>query len=491
MKYIIKILILALFTTTIIGCKKQLELFPEDSIAVEQSFQTVNDAKAWNNGMYSFLRGRTYGIYMFSTDVQADQLNASMDFGNRNGAPHRWDFNSDDYTIRDVWYGYYNALRSINIFLKNIDKIRPADATETANLNKYKGEAHFFRAYYYLNLVLRWSKAYDPATASSDLGVPLVLEYDPEAKPARATVKQVYDQILSDINSAKTNVAVPSALGSKRITSDAILALEARVKLYMKDWAGAKTAADAVIATNKYPLVTTAAALSTMWVSDGTAETIFQLSANASTETVNTNSIYQGYIPQSKYYRPDFIPSKWVVDAFAANDLRKDIYFKLDSVDIQGIKYRNIYLVHKYSGNPALFTGSSTNYAQAPKIFRIAEMYLISAEAAFMSSGDALTPLNALRTARGIGSTSSTGAALLQDIKDERFRELAFEGFRLDDLKRWKEGFTRREPQNTTILATGTNYYTLSKPAGDNKYVWGLPANDQTINTNIVQNPGW
>lgn len=493
MKYTFKIMLSALLITTSFGCKKQLDLFPYDSIAVEQSFQSVKDATAWNNGMYAFLRGRVYGIYTFSTDVQGDQLNASLDFGNRNGGPHRWDFNSDDYTIRDVWAGYYAALRSINIFLKSAPRITPANETEDAQLKRYVADAHFFRAYYYLNLVLRWAKAYDPATAAADPGVPLVLEYDPEAKPARSSVKEVYDQIIVDINSAKAGLtSVTGALGSKRATIDAVLALEARVKLYMRDWAGAKAAADAVIATGKYPLVTTEAAMKTMWVNDGTAETILQLNANATTETVNTNGIYLGYIAQTKFYRPDFIPSKWVVDEYPSTDIRKPVYFKLDSLDIQGIKYRNIYLVHKFEGNPALFTGAATNYAHAPKIFRIAEMYLIAAEAGYRAaSEDALTRLNQLRISRGLTSVNVSGAALFAEIKSERFRELAFEGFRLDDLKRWNEGFTRRDPQNTTILTTGANYFALTKEAGDNKFVWGVPANDMTINTNLVQNPGW
>jgi starch-binding outer membrane protein, SusD/RagB family len=44
-------------------------------------------------------------------------------------------------------------------------------------------------------------------------------------------------------------------------------------------------------------------------------------------------------------------------------------------------------VINKYPGNPALFTAASTNYQHKPKVFRVAEMYLIAAEA------DAQTPL--------------------------------------------------------------------------------------------------
>ncbi|TXH56582.1 MAG: RagB/SusD family nutrient uptake outer membrane protein [Bacteroidia bacterium] len=493
MKYLNKFLIVVLSAVVFTSCSKKLELFPYSSIATGQSLTSVSDAEYWNTGMYASLKGNVYGIFMFSTDVQSDLLNSTLDYGNRNGAPHRWDFNDDDYTIRDTWSGYYSALKNVNYFIANASKISTNTQADADKLNRYISEAHWFRAFYYSNLILRWGKAYDPATAANELGVPLVLDFDVAARPARATMKQVYDQILDDITKAKTGLAaVAGTKGSNKLSIDAVLALEARVKLYMQDWAGAKAAADAVIAKNVYPLVNTAAAMKSLWVNDSKDETLFMLFANNSNQGPGqTNSIYLGYTPATKFYRPDFVPVQWIVDLFDNNDIRKGVYFKSDSLDIQGVKYQNISLVHKYEGNPALFTGANTNYAHAQKVLRSAELYLISAEAGYKSSGDALTPLNALRTARGLAATNATGTALYDLIKDERTRELAFEGFRLDDLKRWNEPMTRKAAQNTAFINVGANFNQLSKPAGDNKFVWGLPANDITINKNLVQNAGW
>src|SRR5690606_41391276 len=109
-------------------------------------------------------------------------------------------------------------------------------------------------------------------------------------------------------------------------------------------------------------------------------------------------------------------------------------------------------------------------------------MYLISAESAAMLNDDsALTTLNTLRTARGLAEVSVTGDALLAEIKEERTRELAYEGFRLDDLKRWDEGLHARTPQDDSFLMTGPNFIGLTQPAGANKFVWGIPQNDITI----------
>ena len=162
-----------------------------------------------------------------------------------------------------------------------------------------------------------------------------------------------------------------------------------------------------------------------------------------------------------------------------------------------GADYSDIICVNKYPGNPALFTTATTNYAHKPKIFRIAEMYLINAEAAAQISGSeatALSSLNAIRTARGLTAlTGLTGTNLLNAVKEERTRELMFEGNRIDDLKRWKLGFERKTPQNINIIVTGADYNQKVVAAGDNKFVWGIPTNDITTNPAIAnqQNPGW
>lgn len=500
--YKIKYLAGGILMLSLVACKKNLEKFPNNNIALDQSFQSVRDARTWNTGLYGLLRGRFYGIYAYTQDIQGDQLNASIDFGNRNGFPHRWEgFEATEGNINSIWQNYYRAITNANIMLDGFQKITPANATETADLNRYKGDAYAIRAYYYHELVRRFAKPYEPATATSDAGVPIVLTYDVFAQPARASVKAVYDQVLADIAQAKTLLAgITGVQGSNRFTIDAVTALEARVKLDMQDWTGAKTAADAVIATNKYPLINTQTALRNYWHTDTKQEDIMQLFvSNVTTEQANTNGgVYLGYSTtfNPPAFRPDWVPSQWVIDKYEAADLRKSVYFEAKPVNFT-TGTGTMTLVNKFPGNPALFTTAVTNYQHAPKFLRIAEMYLISAEAGARSASgaddaDALAKLNALRQARGLAAlTGLTGAALFAEVKEERFRELAFEGFRLWDLKRWHEGFTRSAPQNTNLLTVGTGYTTLSIAANHPKFAWGLPSNDVTINKNLEQNPGW
>jgi len=483
------------------ACQKQLELYPYSTIELTQSFKTVKDATAWNNGLYSDLRGRVYGTYTIPQEVQADYLNAGLDFGNRNGNPHRWgqSFNADDGVLSGTWSGYYSAIKNVNLTIQNFPSIPATTTADAASMAKYTGDAYLARAYYYSELIIRFAKPYEPATAATDLGVPLVLTYDINAMPARSTVKQVYDQIISDINQAKTLLAsTAGSQGATKFTKDVALALEARVRLYMQDWAGAMTASNALITSGTYPLINTQAEMTSMWTNDLAKEVIFHSFLSKPNELGNVNNIYLGFISGNSTWDPDFIPTSSFVNLYASTDIRKAAYFSAKSpVVIQGTSYgATITLVNKFPGNPNLWTTAATNYQNTPKIFRVAEAYLIYAEAAAKLGGAnealAINVLNLLRTARGVPPVSGlTGAALMQAVRDERTRELAFEGFRLWDLKRRHLGFTRGTPQNLNAIQQGANYNTLTIAADDNKFTWGIPTNDVTVNKNIVQNPGW
>lgn len=490
-------LITALLMLMAVSC--ELDRYPYDQIEQSQAFQTISDAEQLRNGMYANLRGRLYGIYTYATDLQADIFNATLEYGNRNGDVHRWTtFLSDDNTISGVWRGYYGALVNVNNLINKIDNIVPEDAAEQAELDQYKGEAFLIRAYYYHQLVLRFAKDYEPATAGTDLGVPLVLEFDVTLLPGRASMQATYDQIISDITQAKTLLAGVSGMqDAPYLTYDAALALEARVRLCMHDYTGASAVANSLITSGTYTLIDNEMDLSIMWVNDESTEVIFQYPLSAPNELGNTQGLYLRYQPAEDYYQPDWVPQQWVIDLYDPADIRRNVYLDQKLINMQGLDYPNIWVINKYSGNPALFTTVNTNYQQKPKVFRLAEMYLIKAEADAQTPATeaaALTALNSLRTNRGLTALSGlTGTALMDAIKEERTREFMAEGFRLDDLKRWHMGFTRSTPQSMDFIQTGADFEQKTVAADADKFVWGIPANDITTNPNIKdqQNNGW
>ena len=148
-------------------------------------------------------------------------------------------------------------------------------------------------------------------------------------------------------------------------------------------------------------------------------------------------------------------------------------------------------------------TAGVKNYRNAFKVFRIAEMYLIAAEAAANGAGndaanDAANYLNALRTNRGLEALESVALA---DVKAERAREMMFEAQRVNDLKRWNDGFSGRAPQKgqndlgeeLTIIERGSQYQELVVNGGDYRFLWPIPSDEIYANQNLLnqQNPGW
>ena len=164
-----------------------------------------------------------------------------------------------------------------------------------------------------------------------------------------------------------------------------------------------------------------------------------------------------------------------------------------------------LYVIAKFKGNPNYATLNSTHWGgyvpngnQAPKPFRIAEQYLIAAEAAYClgNMGEAQHYLNQLRMSRGVPTTNLVGDDLYKEIKEERARELAYEGFRLWDLRRWKQGVSKRTFQGrenyyqvpASFFAGG---YKVNIEPDNYMFVWPFPKNERLINTNIQPNPGW
>lgn len=163
--------------------------------------------------------------------------------------------------------------------------------------------------------------------------------------------------------------------------------------------------------------------------------------------------------------------------------------------------FNTLYAVNKYPRNTQLEVADSYNYyyGHKAKLFRIAETYLIAAEAAYKNSDEtnAKKYLNLLRAARGLSAVTSSGSALFTDIQNERSRELAFEDFRLYDLNRWGLAVKRGTPQDVTAIRNtpASDYNELNIEVGSANYykiVWPIPVNDiEYEQGKWKQNPNW
>lgn len=492
-----------LLTTGFVSC--DLDREPQRDLTQNGALLNYTDAKAWEAGLLGRLRTAQGGIYTFAQDVQADELTATTEYGNNNGAFADWSqFSASQYDSRDVYAEMYTTIKNANFMIEKISALSGLSATDLAKVNVILGEAYFTRAYCYLELAKRYAKAYNATTAATDLCVPLLLKYDMAAKPSRATNQEVYAQILADLAQAETLLAgVAGSANASVPTVDAVKAVKARTQLYMADYSAAYTTANGLISSATYPLMAASSDnMKDMWQNDGAglSESIFLPLVSFPSEGNTTTMGYLLPNAAETAFSPRYIPSKTIYDLYEATDTRKGVYFLANAKSVlSGVEYNDIVLVYKLSGNPSLAATSHTTWGKVPdgrmrpKLLRIAEQYLIAAEAAYHNGGDALTPLNALRQSRGLSAlaTTVTGQALLQEIQNERQRELAFEGFRLFDLKRWGKDVVRNNPQTSTA---GTPYIqslaVVTYPSTDYHFVWPIPYQDVQTG-GLVQNDGY
>lgn len=477
----------------------EMDYTPYNSIPQDKSFESVSDLKNLVNGNYALLRSRSNGMFVTYTDIQTDLFNASATFGNRLGDPHKWSMNASSEETSNIWEAYYIMLSNINYVIGGAPKITPT-AKESDSYNQMIGEMYFLRAYVYYKLVNLYGKAYyNDGTQFADtttMGVPLHLNFDIEARLPRASVKATYDQILADLKKVDEYWAKVSSFdvvkfddSPSRFTPDVLSAFKARVYLSMGDWDNAITQAEAVIGAGNYPLISDAATFSSMWKDDLGTEILMHLYIDEN-ESPRVNDIYlNGYNASNNTYAPDFIPTKGFVDMYESGDIRKTAYFAQHKLSYSGSEYTNIWSFNKFPLTKK-FTASG-DFQHSPILFRSAELYLISAEAAARKGNTtlALQRLNELRAARGLAAYA--GSDVLEAVKSERIKELAGEGFYFYDLKRWNKGVDReamgaQNPDALTLVFMKTKI-----SAGDNRFVWGIPAYDMNLNVKLKQNPGW
>lgn len=512
-KILNKIFVAAAGLFVIAAC--DLNLVPTTSIAYVEGdpiFTSKTDINSFEAGVLVSLRACQRGEFWTAEELMFDGFNAHAEYGNNFGDVHRLipgGFISTNYEVEDYWAQYYTAIKNYNIVIAGGDNC-PEDLKELADV--VVGEAYFCRAYSYLNLAAHFGAgAYDPATAESALCVPLITVYDQTLKPARATQKAVYDQIKADLDSAAVRLAdIAGKAGADSPTIDAVNALYARYYLAVQDYANAAQKAVAVIGTNKYALCNNATAFKSEFVSDAGKESILQMFASMNelpariaeyTYLSTTDKTESGYD-----LRPYYLPTVTLLGYYEATDLRSSWFGSTVSIKGQQVtlpvknasdEVEDIQCFLKFAGNPALSSQNVQNGYNAAKPLRIAEMYLIAAEACFRGgqTENAKTYLNTLQTER---KATPTATVTLDDIFIEWRKEMVGEGQTLGLFKRFHKGFSGRPAQQKALEAgmimegATPEYYTGKELSADSPFLnWPIPSHDIKVNKNLVQNDGY
>ena len=445
------------------SCKKSfLELNPPTSLTPSVALATEADLQVALRGAYAGLKSTA--LYGRSLPVLGDMMGDNTYQSTLNTNRYTL-FNNNTYTVTDgdvagLWSAAYTVILRANNIINS-----PVAAN--ANVNQYKGEAYAIRALAYYNLVRFFATPYtqDPAA----LGVPLVTTYDADLKPGRAKVSEVYALINADLNQAYT--LMTKFTNSSQFSKYAAKALQAKVYNTMGDKANAKTAALDVITNSGFTAVT-ATAHAGYWagVSFRTdkVETLFELSFDAVANNAFDALAYI-YLQSGNY--GDMLCADDLYASFSATDARKALYATGTRGGLASV------FVNKYSS----FTGDHSD----TKVIRMAEMYLIAAEASYPANeADAIKYVNEVTSRRGATAIASTGAALLEDIITERRKELAFEGERYHDLQRLKRDVVR-----------GANYPASARTIAFSNFrrIMPIPQGELDANPTIKaqQNPGW
>lgn len=326
-----------------------------------------------------------------------------------NLANYNWEvleINNLDHPVT-YWNACYKAIAQANQALFSIDDLGGSD-----ELNPQKGEALLARAYSHFMLVNFWGKHYDPATSSTDLGVPYVLEPETEflVPYARNTVQEVYDLIEKDLLEGLSLVTNEYQEPKFHFTPEAGNAFATRFYLYKGDWDNVIEYSSRLLATN--PALQLRDYLNTYDNLEYSQRRALYGNGDdpASLLVTSANSLYSRTFASNNYglsfevaselfFDDNFLGKDWVYDVFGTED-----FFNLPKFD----EFFRVTNVSAGIGNPYV------GYV----LFSIDEVLLSRAEA-YAMKGDfeaAIADINAFLSVRTVGYDPTTDVLAVQDI---------------------------------------------------------------------------
>lgn len=542
------------------ACEKYLDRSPLDGPADDSYFKNQEELTLVVNGLYSALVFHPTDNMPINltlddaTDIGWDRNTSDLQ------AVGRGDFDSNNGYIRNIWTDSYKVIGKCNFILDNIHKLD--GKMDAALQQRYKAEAQFIRAYVYQYLIDYFG------------GVPLVISSVglSEASIPKSSKSEVADFILKELGAAAAILPVSyGAADVGRATKGAALAISARAALNNERWEQAAAAAKAVMDLKVYSLHPDYGALFT-YDGEASKEIIFAFQYLRLQKT-KTHSATRGFLSRNAQGTSNKIPSQSIVDSYLCRDglsidkspdydpkqpfvnrdprlsytiaLPGSTFFGFqfetnkDSLSCWNYSY-NTSTANRIQNQDAInayatFSGycwkkyvdmkdkdftteSELNIIQC----RYAEVLLIYAEAMIESNKideSVYEAINMIRQRPTVDmpavTRGKTQVALREIVRKERLFELANEGFRLVDLRRWKladklmnSTLYGRVPKG--LLANAplididgyVNYQKVAnqkdmriieirKFDASKHYLWPIPNIEIVTNKNLVQNPGY
>jgi len=420
------------------SCTEKLDVLPKQSIDAGTALSTAENIKATLIGAY--LQARNSSIFGSSFNEYSELMAATSDLKFIGSYDEPRDFINKNLAVtngwvEDTWVEAYDLINLCNTIL-DPEVLAILDAEDAESV---EGEAKFLRGWTYFELAKWFGLPYEAGQTNSQLAAPIILtpttDISDAVPVARSTVEQCYTQAIDDLTDAKTLLSYPNDVFA---TTDAASAVLARVYLQMGDFDNAAIEANTVIETGNYSL--TGHPLGAFNNAGASSEDIFALQNNIAS---NTSWLTVMYGSLNGMGRGDYDVQQVFLDTFDPLDLR-GMYQGEPEMDLS-YTIANISKMYYFGVGQILNSGGINTskwgdyYANIPLI-RLAEMYLIRAEANFESASAVgpNTPLEDINIVRGRSLAPALAGPLAQDdIRQERYWELCWEGHRLHDLKRW------------------------------------------------------
>ncbi|WP_281323348.1 RagB/SusD family nutrient uptake outer membrane protein [Flavobacterium aestivum] len=487
-----KIITYLLSATILVSCT-ELEVTPTSFITEENFFKTQDDAVASVTAVYASLSldpgeqslfGRN--LY-FLTDMASDYAAAGVSATNpqvRALSSLTHDATTD--RVQVAWRQIYNGINRANVAIDNIPKTSGSDVVKTRLIN----EAKFIRALLYFQAVRLWG------------GVPITL-HEPTSiqleslKSKRATVNEVYAQIISDLTAAESLPTIYPANEAGRATSGAAKAILTKVYLTRKDWPNAILKAKEVINGGYgYALFENFADIFNKTKKNG-KEHIFSVqfepnqAGNGSSGSTFQATSFTGFTATEP---ADIISDVALFyDIYAAGDTRRDVSYKKQLLNpATGTLYtfpKPIFSKYLDLTNLATPGNVAINFP----LIRYADILLSFAEATNEQSGptaEALEAVNQVRR-RAFGKPiftpdatvdliGLTNVQLRAAIREERKKEFVQEGQRWFDLVRWG------------TLVSEVKKVTAKNSVSERNNLYPIPQSERNIDpVGLPQNTGY
>jgi starch-binding outer membrane protein, SusD/RagB family len=433
-----------------VSCTDLLDVEPTDAISADEALKDKEGIKYAITGAYNTLQyvgsyGRNQVVVPDLASDNLDWAGTTPDYQEIDNIP----VPAENSIIDGIWAVNYDGINRVNNVLARLPDIIDIGDDERS---QFEGECLFLRALFHFNLAEYFGGIPIKTSPTTDLS---------NLDQARDALPEVLNQVVSDLVAAES--LLPATAVPGKASSFSATALLARVYLTQFQLFGDPSMAQLAIAKAGQVIESGGYSLSPNYSDlfnlDETNETepIFQVVFDAQ----NSNRLAQYFLPLSLTGRYEFAPTEELIGSYTANDsLRFQASIGFDTLNLP---YCNKYTDKVYGTDRVI-------------VVRLAEMYLIRAEARAYTNGnivDIQSDINVVRTRAGLEETSASDIPSLKiAIAYERRHEFAFECQRWFDLVRTKTA--------TLVLDIDENYM-----------LFPIPQNEITTNNLMTQNPGY